>query len=113
MNSLSKKLRKLEDNVIDLPEDEEIVLSIGDNAEFTLHAKADEIRKCHVDKVGFLHDPALTFEQINSRAEGVRKEISEQEWFIINKSEEFVHYRLMRLLYKQFAPTASARKTRT
>ncbi|MBM4400979.1 MAG: hypothetical protein FJ045_03410 [Crenarchaeota archaeon] len=107
MNSLSRKLRKLEGNVVELPEDEEIILSINDDAEWALHAKANEIRKQFKDKVAFLHDPALTFEQINAKAEEVQKEISEQEWFIINRSEELVRFRLMRLIYKQFAPTFS------
>jgi hypothetical protein len=107
MNSLSRKLRTLEQNVLELPEDEEIFLSINDAAEFALHAKANEIRKCHKDKVSFLTDPALTFEQISAKAEEAQKEISEQEWLVINKSEEFMRFRLMRLVYKQFAPTFS------
>ncbi|MBM4400684.1 MAG: hypothetical protein FJ045_01910 [Crenarchaeota archaeon] len=92
---------------MELPEDEDIILSVSDDAEFTLHAKANEIRKYYKNKIGFLHDPALTFEQINAKAEEAQKEISEQEWLIINRSEALVRFRLMRLVYKQFAPTFS------
>ena len=45
MNSISKKLRELEQNVLELPEDEDINLYIGDESEHLLHERAEKIKE--------------------------------------------------------------------
>ena len=45
MNTISKKLRALEQNVLELPEDEDINLYVGDESEHLLHARAEKIKE--------------------------------------------------------------------
>jgi hypothetical protein len=45
MNMISKNLRELEQNVLNLPEDEEINLHIGDESEHLLHIRAEKIKE--------------------------------------------------------------------
>ena len=45
MKTISKKLRELEQNVLELPEDEDINLHIGDESERLLHVRAEKIKE--------------------------------------------------------------------
>jgi hypothetical protein len=50
VNTTSKKLRELEGNVLELPDDDEIFLSISDRAEAVLHERARNIKSgCALD----------------------------------------------------------------
>ena len=102
MNSLSRKLNGLEQNVLDLPDDKEIILYINDDAEMTLHEKAEQIKQKYREDAQFLNNPELTFDEICSRTKEKIETIPEQELTLINKSCDFVRYRLMRLVYKHF-----------
>jgi hypothetical protein len=105
MNTVSKKLRELEQNVLDLPEDNEINLYIRDDAEMALHERAHKIREPLQEGVkNIMFSGKLTFEQQNAKAEELWKQLSEADEMIIDESEKFIRYRLMRLLFKQFSP---------
>jgi len=105
MNAVSKKLRELEQNVLELPEDNEINLYIRDDAEMALHERAHKIKQPLQETAkDIMFSGKLTFEQQNARAEELFKELSQAEQRIINESEKFIRFRLMRLLFKQFSP---------
>jgi len=105
MKTASKKLRELEQNVLELPEDNEINLYISDEAEMALHEHAHKIKEPLQETVkNIMFSGQLTFEKQNAKAEELWKQLSETDQVIINESEKFVRYRLMRLLFKQFSP---------
>lgn len=105
MNAISKKLRELEQNVLELPEDNEINLYIKEDDEMVLHERAHKIKEPLQETVkNIMFSGKLTFEQQNAKAEGLWKQISEADQVIITESEKFIRFRLMRLLYKQFSP---------
>jgi hypothetical protein len=105
MNGLNRKLRALEQNVLDLPEDNEINLYIKDGAEMALHERAHKIKQPLQETVkNIMFSGELTFEQQNAKAKELFKELSQAEQRIINESEKFIRFRLMRLLFKQFSP---------
>ena len=45
MNTISKKLRELEQNVLELPEDDDINLYVGDESEHLLHERAEKKKR--------------------------------------------------------------------
>jgi hypothetical protein len=105
VNRASKKLRELEGNVLELPDDDEIFLSISDRDEAALHERAHNIRSGFQDEAKeILFGGKLTFEQQNAKAEEMLKQLSEAEHALIEESDRFVRFRLMRLLFKQFSP---------
>lgn len=105
MNTVGKKLRELEQNVLKLPEDNEINLYIRDEAEMVLHERAHKIKEPLQETVkNIMFSGKLTLEQQNLKAEELLKQLSESDQLIINESEKFIRFRLMRLLFKQFAP---------
>jgi hypothetical protein len=105
MNAVSKKLRELEQNVLELPEDNETNLYIRDGAEMALHERAHKIRKpLQETSKDIMFSGKLTFERQNVKAEELWKQLSEADKMIIDESEKFIRYRLMRLLFKQFSP---------
>jgi len=108
MNSIKRKLNDLEQNVLKLPEDDKIHLIIDDSAEMRLHERANRIKEPLQKTVKeIIFSNKFTFEQQNAKAEELFKELSEAEKRIINESEKFIRFRLMRLLYKQFSPVFS------
>jgi len=105
MNTVNKKLRDLERSVLEFPEDNEINLYIRDEAEMALHERAHKIREPLQETVkDIMFSGKLTFEHQNAKAEEVLKQLSEADQVVIDESEKFIRYRLMRLLYKQFSP---------
>lgn len=105
MNTVSKKLRELEQSVLELPEDNEINLYVRDDTEMALHERAHKIKEPLQEAVkNIMFSGKLTFEQQNAKAEEFLKQLSEADKVIINESEKFIRFRLMRLLFKQFSP---------
>jgi hypothetical protein len=101
MNPISKKLRDLENNVLELPEDDNIRLYIEDNAEMALHERAHNIKELYKTEVReLMFNPNLTFEQIEANAQEMLKKIPKKELHIINESHKFMQYRLMCLVYQ-------------
>ncbi len=104
MNGISKKLRDLEQNVLELPEDEDINLYIGDESEHLLHARAEKIKEAFrsaAEEIMFSN--TLTFEQQTVKAQELLKGLTEDEKFILDESAKFVRFRLTRLLFKVFS----------
>jgi hypothetical protein len=103
LNPLSRKLRDLEDNVLELPEDDDILLHIGDDDEQQLHEHARRIRdSLKVQAEEIINDISLTLEQQNELAKHVISQLTERETDILDESDKFIDYRLMRLIYKRF-----------
>jgi N-acetyl-gamma-glutamylphosphate reductase len=103
LNTLSKKLRALENNLLELPEDDDILLHIGDDDEQQLHEHARRIRdSLRVQAEEIINDTSLTLEQQNEMAKDVLSQLSEREIDILDESNKFLDYRLMRLVYKRF-----------
>ena len=103
MNALTRKLRDLEDNVLELPEDDDILLHIGDDDEQQLHEHARRIRdSLRVQAEEIINDTNLTFEQQNEMAKHVISQLTERETDILDESNRFIDYRLIRLVYKHF-----------
>ena len=104
MNTISKKLRGLEQNVLKLPEDEDINLYIGDEDEQLLHNRAEKIKENFRSDAGdILFSGKLTFEQQTVKAQELLKGITVDEQFILDESAKFVRFRLIRLLFKVFS----------
>ena len=104
MNTISKKLRELEQNVLELPEDEDINLHIGDESENLLHARAEKIKEgFRADAGEILFSNTFTFEEQTVKAQELLKELTEDEKFILDESAKFVRFRLTRLLFKVFS----------
>jgi len=103
MKIMSKKIRDLENNVLKLPEDDKIRLFVDDSAEIALHERAERIRSLYRDEVKeFLFDSSWTFAQIEANSQQMLKKIPKDELIVINESDKFVRYRLMRLIYQYF-----------
>jgi hypothetical protein len=104
MNTVSKKLRELEQNVLELPEDEDINLYIGDESEHLLHTRAEKIKEnFRSDAREIMFSNTLTFEQQTVKAQELLKGLTEDEKFILDESAKFVRFRLTRLLFKVFS----------
>lgn len=90
MNTISKKLRELEQNVLELPKDEDINLYIGDEGEHLLHTKAEKIKEGFRSDAGeIMFSNTLTFEEQTVKAQELLKGISEDEKFILDESANF------------------------
>ena len=104
MNTISKKLRKLEHNVLELPEDEDINLYIGDESEHLLHERAEKIKeRFRVDAEEILFSNTFTFEEQTVKVQELLKGLTEDEKFVLDESAKFVRFRLTRLLFKVFS----------
>ena len=80
MNGLSRKLHELENNVLDFPpDDEDILLHVGDSDEYLLHNRAQKIRDAFKDDAEKISDESLTFEQANELSEQLLNRISDSE----------------------------------
>ena len=67
MNTLSKKLRDLENNVLELPEVDDILLHIGDGDEQQLHEHARRIRdSLRVQAEEIINDSSLARARIST-----------------------------------------------
>jgi hypothetical protein len=108
LNPISKKLRELEKNVLELPEDDEIQLYVTSDAEMALHDRARRVKESYRPEVEtFIRDRSLTFEQIEAKGQVVLNGMTEQEKTIINESHKFMRYRIMRLVFKFFQDAPS------
>jgi hypothetical protein len=113
MNTIRKKIFELENNILKLPEDERIRLFVSDSREMALHERAEKIKALYRDEVKeLLFDSNLTFEQIEDKSHKMLEKIPKDELHIINQSDKFVRYRLMRLIYQYFVDQISKTSNR-
>jgi len=104
MNVLSRKLYELESNVLDFPpEDDDIMLQIGDYDEQVLHDHARKIRATIRDEAQAIIDSGMSPEQQNEAAKQLLSRLTDEEKAVLEQSHEFISYRLERLVYKWFA----------
>jgi hypothetical protein len=104
MNMLSRKLYELEDNVLDFPpEDDDILLHVGNFDESLLHDHAQKIRSTMKDDAQAIIDSGKNVEQQNEAAKRLLSRLTDEENAILEKSYDFMSYRLERLVYKWFA----------
>jgi len=104
MNGLSRKLHVLEDNVLDFPpEDDDILLHVGDEDEQLLHDCAQKIRATMKDDAQAIIDSGASAEQQNEAARQLLSRLTDEENAILEQSHEFMSYRVERLVYKWFA----------
>jgi hypothetical protein len=104
MNVLSRKLRELESNILDFPpEDDDIMLHVGDLDEQLLHDRAQKIRATMKDDAQAIIDSGASAEQQNQAAKQLLSKLSAEENAILEQSSEFMTYRMERLVYKWFA----------
>jgi hypothetical protein len=104
VNGLSRKLHELEDNVLDFPpEDDDILLHIGDLDEQLLHDRAQKIRATMKDDAQAIIDSGASVDQQNEAAKQLLSRLSDEEHAILEQSAEFISYRMERLVYKWFA----------
>jgi hypothetical protein len=105
MKGLSRKLHALEENLLEFPpDDDDILLHIGDNDEYLLHDRAQKIRDAFRDDAAkIISDESLTFEQANERSQQLVNRMSDGEKAILEQSYNFMSYRMERLVYKWFA----------
>jgi len=104
MNLLSRKLHELESNILDFPpEDDDIMLHVGDPDEQLLHDRAQKIRETVKNEAQAIIDSGTSAEQQNEAAKKRLSRLTDEENAILEQSNEFLSYRLERLLYKWFA----------
>jgi hypothetical protein len=104
MNGLSRKLYELEKNELELPEDDDIFLHIGDADESELHNHAQAIREpMMAEAEEIINNTDLTVEQQNDLSKQLLTRLTQRERAILEQSSNFIEYRLKRLLYKYFA----------
>jgi hypothetical protein len=104
MNGLSRKLHELEDNVLDFPpEDDDILLHIGDEDKQLLHDRAQKIRAIMKDDAQAIIDSGESPELQNEAAKQLLSRLTDDENAVLEQSYEFMSYRVERLVYKWFA----------
>ncbi|MCJ7714030.1 hypothetical protein MUO66_06195, partial [Candidatus Bathyarchaeota archaeon] len=90
--------------MLELPEDEDINLHIGDESEHLLHERAEKIKEQFRSVAGeIMFSNTLTFEEQTVKAQELLKELTEDEKFIPDESAKFIRFRLTRLLFKVFS----------
>jgi hypothetical protein len=104
MNVLSRKLHEIEDNILDFPpEDDDIMLHVGDLDKQLLHDRAQKIKATMKDDAQAIIDSGTSVEQQNEAAKQLLSRLTEDENVILEQSHKFTSYRLERLVYKWFA----------
>ena len=104
MNRLSRKLHELEYNILDFPpEDDDIMLHVGNLDEQLLHDSAQKIRSTVKDDAQAIIDSGTSPEQQNEAAKQLLSRLTDEENAILEQSHEFMSYRIERLVYKWFA----------
>jgi hypothetical protein len=105
MNSLSRKLHELEDNVVEFPpDDNDIQMHIGNDDELVLHQRAQKIRESiKAEAEAIINNSALGPEQQNEAAKRLINQFSDYEREVLEQSSDFISYRMERLVYKWFA----------
>ena len=101
---LSRKLHELEGNVLDFPpEDDDIMLQVGNVDEQLLHDRAQKIKATLKDDAQAIIDSGKSVEQQNEAAKQLLSRLSEEDLGILEQSADFISYRMERLVYKWFA----------
>jgi hypothetical protein len=78
MNFLSRKLHELEDNILDFsPEDDDIMLHMGDFDEQLLHDHKQKIRAAMKDDAQAIVDSGTSLEQQNEAAKKLLSRLTE------------------------------------
>ena len=104
MNMLSRKLHELEENILDFPpEDDDILLHVGNVDEQLLHDRAHKIRSTLKEDAQAIINSAKNVEQQNEAAKQLLSRLNDWENAILEQSYEFLIYRMQRLVYKWFA----------
>jgi hypothetical protein len=104
MNMLSRKLHELEDNILGFPpEDDDILLYVGNLDESILHDRAQKIRATIKDDTQAIVDSGKSPDQQNEEAKHLLDRLTDEEKAILEQSYEFLIYRLERLVYNWFA----------
>jgi hypothetical protein len=104
MNVLSRKLRELEENVLDFPpEDDDILIHVGDADEQLLHNHAWKIRLAIKDEAQAIVDSGTSPELQNQAAKKLLSRLTDEENAVLKQSNDFIDYRIERLVYKWFA----------
>jgi hypothetical protein len=104
MNVLSRKLHELESNVLEFPpEDDDILLHVGDFDEQLLHDCAQKIRASIKGDAQAIVNSGTSAEQQNEAAKQLLSRLSDDERAVLKQSYEFLSYRLVRLVYQWFA----------
>ena len=104
MNVLSRRLHELENNVLDFPpEDDDILLHVGNVDEQLLHDRAQKIRSTFKDEAQAIVESGKSPEQQNEAAKQLLNRLTDKENAILEQSHEFLTYRIERLLYNWFA----------
>jgi hypothetical protein len=104
MNGLSRKLHALEDNLLEFPPDDEgILMFIGDADEQTLHDKAEKIRETLRPKAkAIINDTTLTLEEQEQASKALLAELDDYQKTVLEQSSKFIDYRLRQLVCKYF-----------
>jgi molecular chaperone GrpE (heat shock protein) len=104
MNGLSRKLRELEDNLLEFPPDDETILMfIGDADEQTLHDKAEMIRETLRPRAkAIISDTTLTLEEQEQASKALLAELDNYQKAVLEESSRFIEYRLRQLVCKYF-----------
>jgi hypothetical protein len=96
----------LEDNVLHFPpEDDDILIHVGDRDEQLLHARAWKIRSALKDDARAIVDSGASPEQQNEAAKQLLNRLTDEEKALLEQSFKFMTYRIMRLVYNWFAVT--------
>jgi hypothetical protein len=104
MNILSRKLYELESNVLAFPpDDDNIMLHVGNLDEQLLHDRAQKIRATVKDYAQAILDSGKSPDQQNEAAKQLLNKLTNEEKAILEQSYEFLIYRLERLVYSWFA----------
>lgn len=104
MNVLSRKLHELENNVLDFPaEDDDIMLHVGNLEEQLLHDRAQKIRESFKDDAQAIVNSNMSPVQQNEAAKQLLSRLTDEENTVLERSHEFLSYRLECLVYKWFA----------
>jgi hypothetical protein len=104
MNILSRKLHDLALNILDFPpEDDDILLHVGDSDEQLLHDRAQKIKATMKEEAQAIIESGTSPEQQNEAAKHLLSRLTDEENAILEQSNEFMGYRLERLVYKWFA----------
>ncbi len=104
MNVLSRKLYELESNILHFPpDDNEIVLHIGNYDEQLLHDRTQKIRATFKDDAQAIIDSDMSPEEQNDAAKQVLSRLTDEENAVLEQSHEFLSYRIQRLVYRWFA----------
>ncbi len=105
MSSISKKLHKLEKNVLpDHPKPAKIL--VENQSEIELNKKANRIRQSmNVDMMAIWHNDKFTLEEKQKETLKAYNELDEKEKQIVSKDTEFFVRRLQDILIKYFEAT--------